>query len=79
MWRHTWNDAVYAVPGYVEVPALQNASAYIATAVDVNLQWEIQKHLTFAASYVHFFTGSYIHTAGGSDVDYFSTTLTFIF
>ena len=79
MWRFTRNDAVYAVPGYVEIPALQNTSSYIATAVDVNLQWQIQKHLTFGASYVHFFTGSYIHTAGGRDVDYFSTTLTFIF
>jgi hypothetical protein len=79
MWRYTRNDAVYAVPGYVEIPALQNASSYIATAVDLNLQWQIQKHLTFGASYVHFFTGSYVHASGGSDVNYFSTTLTFLF
>ena len=79
MWRYTRNDAVYAVPGNVAIPALQNASSYIATAVDLNLQWHIQKHLTFGASYVHFFTGSYIHAAGGSDVNYFSTTLTFLF
>lgn len=79
MWRYTRNDAVYAVPGYVEVPALQNAASYITTAVDVNLQWQIQKHLTFGASYVHFFTGSYVHQAGGSDVNYVSTTLTFLF
>ena len=79
MWRYTRNDAVYAVPGYVEVPALQNASSYIATAVDLNLQWQIQKHLAFGASYVHFFAGSYVHAAGGGDVNYFSTTLTFLF
>jgi len=79
MWRHTRNDAVYSVPGYVAVPALENEPAYIATAVDLNLQWQIQKHLSFGASYVHFFTGSYVHAAGGSDVDYFSTTLTFLF
>ena len=79
MWRHTRNDAVYSVPGYVAVPALENEPAYIATAVDLNLQWQIQKNLSFGASYVHFFTGSYVHAAGGSDVDYFSTTLTFLF
>jgi len=28
---------------------------------------------------VHFLTGSYVHQAGGSDVDYFSTTITFLF
>ena len=79
MWRYTRNDAVYSVPGYVAIPARQNEPAYIATAVDLNLQWQIQKHLSCGASYVHFFTGSYIHAAGGSDVDYFSTTLTFLF
>ncbi|HEX4350022.1 MAG TPA: alginate export family protein, partial [Verrucomicrobiae bacterium] len=79
MWRYTRNDAVCGVPGYVEIPALQNASSFIATAVDLNLQWQIQKHLAFGASYVHFFTGSYVHTSGGSDVDYVSTTLTFLF
>jgi len=79
LWRYTRNDAVYAVPGYVEIPALQNASSYIATAVDLNLQWQIDKHLTFGASYVHFFTGGYVHAAGGGDVNYFSTTLTFLF
>ncbi len=54
-------------------------AAYVATAVDINLQWQIQRHVTFGASYVHFFTGSYVHSAGGSDVDYVSTTLSFLF
>ncbi len=78
-WRYSRNDAVYAVPGYIEIPANRNASAYVATAVDLNLQWRIQRHLTFGASYVHFFTGSYVHEAGGKDVNYVSTTLTYIF
>ncbi|HEU5072498.1 MAG TPA: alginate export family protein [Verrucomicrobiae bacterium] len=78
-WRYSRNDAVYAVPGYIEIPANSNASAYVATAVDLNLQWRIQRHLTFGASYVHFFTGSYVHEAGGKDVNYVSTTLTYIF
>jgi hypothetical protein len=79
IWRYSRNDAVYAVPGYIEIPALQNAPSYVATALDVNLQWQIQRHVWFGASYVHFFTGSYVHAAGGSDVNYVSTTLTFLF
>ena len=77
-WRYTQNDAIYAPPGYVEIPA-NGGSAYVATALDVNLEWQIQRHLTFGASYVHFFTGSYVHDAGGSDVNYVSTTLSFLF
>jgi len=78
-WRYSRSDAVYAVPGYLELPALQTASAYVATALDVNLQWQIQRHLWLGASYVHFFTGSYVHAAGGGDVNYVSTTMTFLF
>jgi hypothetical protein len=67
------------VPGFIEIPAIPNAPNYVATAVDLNLTWKIQRHVTFQASYVHFFTGDYVHAAGGRDVDYVSTTLTFIF
>jgi hypothetical protein len=45
----------------------------------VNLNWQIQRHISFQASYVHFLTGSYVHQAGGRDVNYFSTTFTFLF
>jgi hypothetical protein len=31
------------------------------------------------ASYVHFFTGSYVEQAGGHDVNFVSTTLSFLF
>ena len=78
-WRYSRNDAVYAVPGLIAIPALKTGSSYVGTAVDVNLQWQIQRHLSFQASYVHFFTGSYVHQAGGSDVDYVSTTISFLF
>src|SRR6267154_1712713 len=78
-WRYSRNDAVYGVPGFVEIPALHNASSYVGTAFDMNLTWQLQRHVTAQASYVHFLTGSYVHQAGGSDVDYFSTTITFFF
>jgi hypothetical protein len=67
------------VPGFVSIPALHNASSYVGTAFDLNLTWQLQRHVNVQASYVHFLTGSYVHQAGGGDVDYFSTTLTFLF
>ena len=78
-WRYSRNDAVYAVPGFVAIPASSTGSSYVGTALDLNLNWQIQRHLIFQASYVHFFTGDYVHQAGGKDVDYLSTTISFIF
>lgn len=78
-WRYAKEDAIYAPPGFVEIPPSTTSSSYVASAVDFNLQWQIQRHLSFGASYVHFFTGDYVRAAGGSNVDYVSTTLTFLF
>jgi hypothetical protein len=78
-WRDSRDDAIYAPPGFIAIPALKTASAYVGTALDVNLEWRIQRHISFLASYVHFISGDYIHAAGGHDVDYVSTTLDFLF
>src|SRR5262249_13971790 len=78
-WRYSRNDAVYAVPGFVAIPTIKTASSYVGTAFDINVAWQPQRHVSVQASYVHFLTGSYVHQAGGSDVDYFSTTVTFLF
>jgi len=78
-WRYSKSDAVYAVPGFVAIPANQSSSSYVGTALDLNLEWRIHRHLTWQASYVHFFTGSYVRQAGGGEVNYASTTLSFVF
>jgi hypothetical protein len=78
-WRYSRKDAVYAVPGFVSIPVRGNSSGYVGTAFDANLNWQIQRHISFQASYVHFLTGDYVKQAGGKDVNYFSTTITFLF
>jgi hypothetical protein len=78
-WRYSRNDAVYAVPGFLAVPALRTDSSYVGTALDVNYNWQIERHVSFQASYVHFLSGSYLHQAGGKDINYFSTTVSFLF
>jgi hypothetical protein len=77
-WRYSRNDGVYGVPGFVAIPPLKDAPNYIGTALDVNLTWQLQRHVTVQASYVHFLTGSYVHEAGGRDVNYVSTTMSFL-
>ena len=78
-WRYSNQDAVYGPPGFVSLPAVSSQPSYVGSAVDVNVQWQVQRHVTVLASYVHFFTGSYVHSAGGGDVNYVSTTLSFLF
>jgi len=78
-WRYSRNDGIYSPAGFLELPASNNRSAYVGTALDVNLEWRIQKHISLLASYVHFATGDYIQAARGGQVDYVSTTLSFIF
>jgi hypothetical protein len=79
LWRYSRSDAVYAVPGFVAIPALKSAPNYVGTAYDVNATWQIQRHLTFQVSYVYFATGDYVHEAGGRDVNYASATMDFLF
>src|SRR4051812_39779715 len=69
----------YGVPGRIAIPALSDAPNYIGTALDVNLTWHIERHVIVQASYVHFLTGSYVHEGGGRDLNFFSTTITFLF
>src|SRR3989442_11319699 len=69
-WRYSRNDALYAVPGFVAIPPQPSSSSYFGTALDLNLEWRMQRHVVWQASYVHFFTGSYVHQAGGGDVNY---------
>jgi hypothetical protein len=78
-WRYSQDDGIYSPPGFIELPATRTGTPYLGTALDLNLEWHIQKHLSFQASYVHVATGRYVSSAGGGDVDYMSTTLTFIF
>jgi hypothetical protein len=46
---------------------------------DLNLTWQIQRHISLQASYVYMPVGAYVHDGGGHDVNYFSTTFTFLF
>jgi hypothetical protein len=78
-WRYSRSDAIYFPSGFIAIPPLNTASSYLGTAADINFAWQIQRHLSLGLSYVHFFTGNYVHKAGGSDIDFLSTTLDFLF
>jgi Alginate export len=78
IWRYTRRDGIYGPPGNLELPA-GGADRYLATTGEASVQWQISRHLSWIGSYTRFFTGNYVQSAKGHDVDFFGTWATFTF
>jgi hypothetical protein len=78
IWRYTRRDGIYGPPGNLELPA-GGQGRYLATTAEASVQWQVSRHLSWINSYVRFFTGSYVQSAKGHDVDFFGTWATFTF
>ena len=78
-WRYSSRDAIYDPPGFIQIPVTDNRSRYLGTALDVNVSWRLQRHALLSASYVYFFTGNYVASAGGTSTGFFSATLSLQF
>lgn len=79
LWRYTVNDGVYGPGGNVVLRPNGRGSLYFGTTLEATAEWKINRHVTYNFAYVHFFGGGYLREAGGHDVNYFSTMLTFLF
>lgn len=77
IWRQTKQDAIYATGGAVLLPAT-GASRYVGTTAEAAAQWKLNRHLVATVSYVHMFTSSYVDDAGGGDIDYLATWISFL-
>jgi hypothetical protein len=76
IWRYSRHDAIYGPPGNVELPA-SSGSRYVATTAEASAQWQINRHLSWIVSYVHFFTANYVASAQGRDVSFYGSWITF--
>jgi Alginate export len=77
LWRYSSNDAVYAPPGFIELPA-GSSSPFIGTTAEAAVQWTINRHWALTASYTHLFASDAVRNQNGHDVDYLGTWLTFV-
>jgi hypothetical protein len=79
LWRYTTNDGIYGPGGNLELPAgnARGGSHYFATTAEASVQWELQRHLVWTASYVHVFGGNYVTASRGHDVDFVGSWLDF--
>jgi hypothetical protein len=79
-WRENTRDGLYNnAMALVRTGKTSNAR-YIGSMPQEQLFWEIDRHLTFAAIYGHFFAGRFLRESGpGEDVDYVTTWLSYKF
>src|SRR5713226_962895 len=79
-WRESTHDGVYNVGQTVVRSDGNGGSSYIGSQATAQIEWRLQRHLTWTATYAHFFTGGFLHeNPPDKDVNYFSTWITFRF
>lgn len=76
IWRYSTHDAIYGPAGNLELSANQS-SRYVAATAEASAQWQINRHISWILSYVHFFTGAYVASTHGRDVTFYGSWITF--
>lgn len=79
LWRETTNDAIYIEPNSPVKGTAGHGGNYTGNQIALDADWQINRHIDAKASYVHFFAGDALKSAGGKDVDFvmFSTDYKF--
>lgn len=79
-WRESTHDALYSIATLPIRSVQVNQKQFSGSSPAVTVVWDLTRHVTMLASYVHFFPGPVFATdAGGKPVDYFTTWLTYKF
>ena len=79
-WRQNINDGVYNPAGALLQAAGNSKATYVGSEAQVEIYWEINRHLALISNYSHFFVGQFLRETGpGKDVDYTTTWVTFRF
>jgi hypothetical protein len=79
-WRESTRDGLYNNAVALVVSGRKSDAHYIGSMAQAQLFWDIDRHLTFVAIYVHFFAGRFLKETGpGEDVDYVTTWMTYKF
>ena len=79
-WRESTNDGLYNNSVVLVRPGKTSGAHYIGSMPQVQLHWDVNRHLSFAGIYGRFFAGPFLKQSGpGEDVDYLTTWLTYKF
>ncbi len=79
-WRQSIHDGVYNNAVALVRSSNNSTARYVGSQPQAQLQWNIDRHITFIAIYAHFFAGQFLKETGPyKDVDYFTSWLTYKF
>jgi len=70
-WRESLQDGVYAVPGFLLVPAGDSRPRFVGYRPGVEVRWQIDRHAYLQADYGVFFAGDFLKQAApGRNINY---------
>lgn len=79
-WRAETSDALYNAGGGVIRAAGGSDQDYVGSELDLLLDWQVNRHLSFYVGYSHFFAGDFLEDTGASDdIDFFYVAGQFTF
>jgi hypothetical protein len=70
-WRENLHDGVYAVPGFLLVPAGTSQARFVGYRPGVEVRWQIDRHAYLQADYGVFYAGQFLKEASpGRNINY---------
>ena len=70
-WRESLYDGVYAVPGFLLVPAGDGRARFVGYRPGIEARWQIDRHAYLQADYGVFFAGDFLKQASpGRNINY---------
>jgi hypothetical protein len=70
-WRQSLYDGVYAVPGFLLVPANGSRARFVGYRPGVEVRWQIDRHAYLQADYGIFYAGQFLKEASpGRNINY---------
>lgn len=70
LWRATTADAIYTGTGAPIARTAGQPGLFTAHQMNVDLSWQVDRHLQVDLGYVHLDTASALKRAGGKSVDF---------
>ena len=72
-WRQSLEDGVYAVPGFLIVPAGNSRARFVGHRPGVEARWQVNTHLWCQADYGIFYAGEFLKEASpGRNLNYWA-------
>jgi hypothetical protein len=80
LWRQSRQDGIYSIPAALVQAGNAADALYIGFQADLNIQWEQNRHITWAVDGAHFFSGAFLRqTTSGKSVNFFAPSISYRF